>query len=616
MADLADGLTAEQIEEHAAIHHVFGPVFLKHLLSETASDRKNILKLLIEWTSDEAAELPGGLVVLRTSDVPFGKLEVLRTGFAVCVHTFRAEEAVLAQGCALLKSLLANTKLTAGLKQSDITPELKPVVRAIGAQLGSHSMAVRTKMIQALLAICRRAPSAPHVSVTVGTLGAYPIPAEASLATATLYALMVLVHTYGLKEDPNTKGLVPVDRVLAYLSACLQKEHKELSQVCYRAMADLVRVLGEATATARLETPYRHDVGRFLQHSSQSTTAEDATRWFSLKALAQSPTSPQMPSSHIGSGIGSEMDQQPAKGKDDDDDDDALEFNPNCRITKDVLSGASKLTRHREESTKRYLERVSHLALEHKGIDAIDNLQNCPNLRVLYLYENRLQRIENLDWAIRLTHLYLNNNYIESLDGLQRLRSLQKLYINYNRLSRLDCIGGLSFLQELHMSHQEPPVGHKMVLDGETLYGLAQLQTLTLASNHIVDVEPLRQLASIQTLDISGNEVGGPEPVVMLVQQLKGLRSLQVAKNPFAVGKYLDELILHSSPALGKIDNRDVTAAEREFLRQLKTRKRGSASRPSSGPPATGAPSIGVMAKEVHMSLGRGQRASSVGPRR
>ena len=89
---MSDALTEEQISEHEGIHRVFGPVFLGHVLSEQTSDRKNIMKLLIEWLTDEAEELPDGYVVIRTSDVPFNKLDVVRQAFAVCTHVFKDRE--------------------------------------------------------------------------------------------------------------------------------------------------------------------------------------------------------------------------------------------------------------------------------------------------------------------------------------------------------------------------------------------------------------------------------------------------------------------------------------------------------------------------------------------
>ena len=50
------------------------------------------------------------------------------------------------------------------------------------------------------------------------------------------------------------------------------------------------------------------------------------------------------------------------------EDDDALPWNPECKISKELLVSASKVARHKNESLHRYLNRVTHLALEQRGV--------------------------------------------------------------------------------------------------------------------------------------------------------------------------------------------------------------------------------------------------------
>jgi Leucine-rich repeat (LRR) protein len=48
---------------------------------------------------------------------------------------------------------------------------------------------------------------------------------------------------------------------------------------------------------------------------------------------------------------------------------------------------------------------------------------------VLYLYDNRIERIEGLESCSHLTHLYLQNNEISVIPDLSHLRELSKLYL-------------------------------------------------------------------------------------------------------------------------------------------------------------------------------------------
>ncbi|GAV01330.1 hypothetical protein RvY_12060 [Ramazzottius varieornatus] len=51
----------------------------------------------------------------------------------------------------------------------------------------------------------------------------------------------------------------------------------------------------------------------------------------------------------------------------------------------------------------------------------------CPQLNVLYLYDNKLERMGTLDFCSNLTHLYLQNNRLKQIEGLELLPRLQKL---------------------------------------------------------------------------------------------------------------------------------------------------------------------------------------------
>lgn len=60
-------------------------------------------------------------------------------------------------------------------------------------------------------------------------------------------------------------------------------------------------------------------------------------------------------------------------------------------------------------------------------LDYQDNLQNCPNLRVLYLYENNLMSLHGIESLRLLTHLYIQDNSLTRLDALDTLPHLTKL---------------------------------------------------------------------------------------------------------------------------------------------------------------------------------------------
>ncbi len=69
------------------------------------------------------------------------------------------------------------------------------------------------------------------------------------------------------------------------------------------------------------------------------------------------------------------------------------------------------------------------------------------NLTVLYLYENRLSRIERLDAVPNLQLLYLQRNSIGTIENLGHLARLKKLYLSGNRISVVEGLDKLASLR-------------------------------------------------------------------------------------------------------------------------------------------------------------------------
>ena len=105
-----------------------------------------------------------------------------------------------------------------------------------------------------------------------------------------------------------------------------------------------------------------------------------------------------------------------------------------AEIDLNAIMGATKLTVARHEPLDQFLKRITHLALQgappKRVFTRIQNLDVCPNLKVLYLYDNQLVRLENLESATHLTHLHVQNNRIQRIEHLAALGHLEKLYVS------------------------------------------------------------------------------------------------------------------------------------------------------------------------------------------
>ncbi len=73
------------------------------------------------------------------------------------------------------------------------------------------------------------------------------------------------------------------------------------------------------------------------------------------------------------------------------------------KVSVELIARCTAQRRRREEKDEAFLRRLTHVNLSDKKLDRIEGLERCINLVCLYLYENRISRLENLDFALNLT---------------------------------------------------------------------------------------------------------------------------------------------------------------------------------------------------------------------
>ncbi|RLN58855.1 hypothetical protein BBJ28_00010768 [Nothophytophthora sp. Chile5] len=162
-------------------------------------------------------------------------------------------------------------------------------------------------------------------------------------------------------------------------------------------------------------------------------------------------------------------------------------------ITVEALLNATKLSVGKNEHLSHYLKRITHLALNGdvskpllKGgaIRKIQNLHLCPNLKVLYLYDNEVEVIENLDVVPELTQLHLQGNCLRRMENLTPLHHLEKLYLEKNAITQLEGLCDCLELQELYLANQAVPTDRFFTFDEDTMHSLSVRFSLLL----IIDV--------------------------------------------------------------------------------------------------------------------------------
>jgi len=182
----------------------------------------------------------------------------------------------------------------------------------------------------------------------------------------------------------------------------------------------------------------------------------------------------------------------------------------------------------------------------------------CPNLKELYLANNKIKTMaglggltqlrkidlganririmdsEELSGLQNLEELWIGKNKIECIQGLEKLTKLRRLDVQSNRLTTIDNLQSqVDTLEELYLAHN----GITNEGASQSPTGLAlpftQLSTLDLSRNRITNTKPFAHLEALEELWLSGNKV-------TTFEDIEPLHKLGTADNACLDGIYLE----------------------------------------------------------------------------
>lgn len=136
----------------------------------------------------------------------------------------------------------------------------------------------------------------------------------------------------------------------------------------------------------------------------------------------------------------------------------------------------------------------------------IDNLWILPNLRILSLAFNKIDKIENLNALTELRELNMTFNAIEKLENLEALKKLEVLNVFGNKIRKIENLDELESL--IIFSAGNNVIDTK---DGVSLRWCSSTFTIFFILSHkhnaILQLERLRFLKRLRSLNLKGNPV-------------------------------------------------------------------------------------------------------------
>lgn len=192
------------------------------------------------------------------------------------------------------------------------------------------------------------------------------------------------------------------------------------------------------------------------------------------------------------------------------------------------------------------LETLTELDASGRGIETLEGIEALPNLRRLYLSDNRVEDLSPLTGLTRLVAIDLSNNYITEPDA-----------VNLAELAVLSELAELRLANNRESAHPEQPGDAGRLWDISVLAEFSALEVLDLGDNHIEDISPLSDLEYLRVLDLRDNRLN--EDAAEALKPLTQLESLNLRGNdlrdiePISDLLQLEYLNLHSNRQIESI---------------------------------------------------------------
>ncbi|EFC49539.1 predicted protein [Naegleria gruberi] len=530
-------------EEAELIKELCGEEMYLLLISSKHQEREEFLTRLNVWIN-QSSNLPHGFMIFPSVNLPIEKTRVLKV-LAIILRMTLVDKIIKIVQLAYSTCILLVE--SAPVQQAKNITHLKEGLSQILPLLMTKVIDSNERNSKSAIQAVTKMSTVKVISKLVFNYALLSINSGKPLSPKAIQGRISLVESLVLKHGLNNSSLEVSIQFLDFLNECLTHKTVQVKDSCIELLAIMHKSMGKEL----------FDLNVMDKLPSKTSTLVQKLE-IKIRAKKQEE-------------IEEEKKKEELKNQKTQNETNIV-FKQGD-ISRELIMKKSLKKIQSGESIRSFLKSLTHLHFDSCNISKIINLEHCPNLRVLYLYDNRITKIEGLNNNKQLIHLHLHHNLIEKIEGLDELVNLQQLYLNNNRIKIVENLTKLQKLQELHLQQQD--IENSMILDSDSMKSLSNsLTLLDLSNNKIEDSLSIGFLENLIELDLSKNRIDKMDQILFILESNRQLHSLNLIGNSVCDSyKMRDQIIVSSSSDLTLLNQVEITDIQREFLLSFEHQK-------------------------------------------
>ncbi|ORX41716.1 L domain-like protein [Piromyces finnis] len=213
------------------------------------------------------------------------------------------------------------------------------------------------------------------------------------------------------------------------------------------------------------------------------------------------------------------------------------------------------------------LNQLIILNMDNNNINSLEGLRKLTSLKFLSLNNNKIEKLVSSNYMSKnlpivfpkIEELHLGGNLIQRIPDISMVKfpCLKLLFLNNNKINKIERFNTMPTLIELIVNKN-----HIKTIDDDGFDGLYNLKELQIKDNCLKSIANLNSLSSLRRLYLTGNRIQDLNELGKL--SLPNLFEIFISQNPITKKMGYRYTLIIRLPKLTSIDGNEITSEEKE----------------------------------------------------